>query len=480
MDQFGRKRLPGNKVVRRRVDATQIISLPTDLDRRDVPHVRTHAKRFVLALTLLVAVGAVLLALPWTTESGEATAPIDAFFTAVSASSVTGLVVVDTQDHWNFLGELVILVLIQAGGLGFMVGASLVLATLRRGGSLRDSLLLQDGAPTLSLREATSLSMRILRFIVVAETIGAVALTARLARDEPFPVALWHGIFTSIAAFCNAGFDLQGNFISLAGYAESKWINGVVILLIQAGALSYIVFSDVWTKRQWPGLALDVKLVLLTNVILLIGGAALFLVLEWNYSMATIEPWARPLTAFFQSTSTRTAGFATIAFGEVHPATLFLTIGLMLVGGASGSTAGGIKLATMAVLALAVMSTVRGQHETQAFGRRIATPLVFRAMAVMALFLFAHFLLTLALAISEDVVAHNQFGFLPMMFETMSAMATVGLSTGITPELSTAGKVILCIAMYIGRLGPLTAVYALQRRQQQARYRFPEGSVRIG
>ncbi len=480
MDRNGGRRLPGNRIVRRRVDATQVLTLPEPRRRADAPNAGLHAKRFALAFTVLVLIGSFLLALPWTTETGQATPPIDAFFTAVSASAVTGLVVVDTQDHWNFLGEFVILILIQAGGLGFMVGASLVLASLRRGSSLRDSLLLQDGAPTLSLSEATSLSMRILRFIIVAESIGAVALTSRFIRDEPFHVALWHGIFSSISAFCNAGFDLQGNFVSFAGYAESTWINAVAILLIQAGSLSFIVYGDIWTKRHWRTFALDVKLVLITNAILLIGGAVLFLALEWHYSMAAIEPWARPLTALCQSTSTRTAGFATIAFNDVHPATLFLTIGLMLVGGASGSTAGGIKLATIAILALTVMSTVRGQHETQAFGRRVSTQLVFRAMSITALFLFAHFVLTLALAISEDVVAGKEFGFLPMMFETMSAMATVGLSTGITPEVSTAGKVILCIAMYIGRLGPLTAVYALQRRQQQARYRFPEGSVRIG
>jgi len=462
------------------VDATQILTLPAARPRIEAPSAGTHAKRFALAFTLLVLVGSTLLALPWTTETGQATPPIDAFFTAVSASAVTGLIVVDTQDHWNFFGELVILTLIQAGGLGFMVGAALVLATLRRGGSLRDSLLLQDGAPTLSLQEATSLSKRILRFIVITEALGAILLTIRFWQDKPFPEALWHGTFTSIAAFCNAGFDLEGNFISLAGYAESTWISGVVIGLIQAGALSYIVLGEVWAKRRWTRLSLDVRLVLIVNAVLLAAGTAIFLALEWTASMATIDPWARPLTALFQSTTTRTAGFASVAMGEVQPATLFLMIGLMLIGGAAGSTAGGIKLATIGILALAVLSTVRGQPDSQAFGRRVSTQLVFRALAVTTLFLFAHFLLTLALAISEDVVARKGFGFLPMMFETMSAMATVGLSTGITPEVSTAGKVILCLAMYIGRLGPLTAVYALQRRQRPAHYRFPEGSARIG
>ncbi len=480
MDRSSGKRLPGNKVVRRRVDATQVLTLPEPRERAEVPHAGLHAKRFFLAFTLLVLAGSVLLALPWTTESDQATPPIDAFFTAVSASAVTGLIVVDTQDHWNFFGELVILVLIQAGGLGFMVGASLVLASLRRSGSLRDSLMLQDGAPTLSLSEATTLSKRILRFIVVAEALGALVLTIRFLRDKPFHEALWHGTFTAISAFCNAGFDLEGGFVSLAGYAESTWISGVVILLIQAGAISFVVFNDVATKRRWTNLALDTKLVLITNAVLLIGGAAFFLAVEWSASMAEIDPVARPLTALFQSTTTRTAGFATIGLGDLHPATLFLAMGMMLVGGASGSTAGGIKLATVAILVLTVLSTVRGQNETQAFGRRITTPLVFRAMAITTLFLFAHFMLTLGLAISEDVVAGQEFGFLPMMFEMMSAMATVGLSTGITPELSNAGKVILCIGMYIGRLGPLTAVYALQRRRHQVRYRYPEASIRLG
>ncbi|CAN5852207.1 TrkH family potassium uptake protein [soil metagenome] len=480
MEQFGRKRLPGNRVVRRRLDATQVISLTTDPDRREAPHVRTHAKRFVLAFTLLVVLGAVLLALPWTTESGQRTAPIDAFFTAVSASSVTGLVVVDTQDHWNFFGEAIILVLVQAGGLGFMVGASVVLASLGRGLSLRDSLLLQDGSPTLSLREATNLSKRVLRFIFACEAIGAVVFTIRFTQDESLPAAIWHGVFTSISSFCNAGFDLQGGYGSLTAFADSPLINMTSLLLIQAGALSFITFSDMWTRKRWSRFALDTKLVLTTNVILLGLGTAMFLTLEWNNAMVHVGDWSKPMTAFYQSASVRTAGFSTVNFGDVHPATVFLSIAIMMVGGAAGSTTGGVKLATVAILFIAVVSTVRGQAEAQAFGRRISQQLVFRGMAVIALFMFAHFLLTLGLAITEDVIADHGFGFLPIMLEGMSSVATAGVSTGITPELSSPGKLLLCIGMYVGRLGPLTAVYALQRRQKPMKYRFPEAPVRIG
>jgi len=478
-ERFG-KRLPGNKVIRRRLNATRVIAIPPAPERSPIPHVRTHAKRFAGAFLLLVVLGAVLLTLPWVTESGERTSPLDALFTAISAASVTGLVVVDTQDHWNLLGEAIILLLIQAGGLGFMVGASLVLVSLGRGASLRDSLMLQDGSPTLSLDEAGDLSKRILRYILLCEALGAVALTGHFLGDHPPGVAVWYGVFHSISAFCNAGFDLQGRFQSLSGFAESPVIMIVVMLLVQAGALSFMVVSDLWLRRSWRRLSFDTKLVMVTNVIMILVGAVLFMAMEWSHSMATIAPWAKPLTALFQGAATRTAGFVSVPFDEVQTPTNFLWVALMMVGGAAGSTAGGIKLATLAIIVIAVMSTIRGQSEAQAFGRRISPQLVFRAMAIIALFLFVHFLLTVGLATTEDAFGGKDFGFLPIMLETMSATATVGLSTGITPELTGAGKILLSIGMFFGRLGPLTAVYALQRRQRPARYRFAESTVRLG
>lgn len=478
-EHFG-KRLPGNKVVRRRLNATRVIAIPPAPERSPIPHVRTHAKRFAGAFLLLVLLGATLLSMPWVTESGERTSPLDALFTAISAAAVTGLVVVDTQDHWNLLGEVIILLLIQAGGLGFMVGASLVLVSLGRGASLSDSLMLQDGSPTLTLEEAGNLSRRILRYIVLCEVLGAIALTGHFLRYEPPGVALWYGVFHSISAFCNAGFDLQGNFLSLSGYAESPVITIVVMLLIQAGALSFMVVNDLWLRRSWRRLSFDTKLITITNVLMLLAGTLSFMALEWNHSMSSVATWAKPMTALFQSTSARTAGFASVPFDDVQSPTNFLWVALMMIGGAAGSTAGGIKLATLAIIVIAVMSTVRGQSEAQAFGRRISPQLVFRSMAIIALFLFVHFLLTLGLATTEDAFGGKNFGFLPIMFETMSAMATVGLSTGITPELSSAGKILLGIGMFFGRLGPLTAVYALQRRQRPARYRYAESTVRLG
>lgn len=480
MSEHQPRKRPGNRVVRRRLNATHVIELPKEVATREVPTATTHAKQFAAGVSLLIILGALLLMLPIASENGEMTGPTDAFFTAMSAASVTGLVTVDTATHWSFFGEAVILVLIQLGGFGFMVGASVVLVLLGRGSSLRDTLMMQDGSPTMSLREVTSLSRRIMRFILITEAIGAILLTAHFLRYEPPLNAVWHGIFHSVSAFCNAGFDLQGDFRSVIGLSGSPLVILTISGLIQAGALSFMVLNDVWVKRNWHDLYLDSKLVLLTNVLLIIGGMTFFMIVEWNAALSYMDAELRPMNALFQSIAARTAGYASINFNDAQPATLFLWVGLMLVGGAAGSTAGGVKLATIAILFLTITSTLRGQEEPQAFGRRITSNLIFRSLSIVALFMATHFVLSLALAITEDVFNDAAFGFAPLMFEAMSGLATVGLSTGITPELSIPGKIVLFVAMFIGRLGPITAAYALQRRQHPARYRFPEALVRIG
>jgi trk system potassium uptake protein TrkH len=208
---------------------------------RGAPTVRDHSKRFLLAVVVLLTVGTILLWLPWTDEPGVSTSLVDAFFTAVSAFAGT-FAVLDTADHWNTLGEAVVLVLIQAGGLGFMVGASLILAVLRRGSAgsgLRDAVMIRDGSPALSLRDALHLSRRIVRFTLVVESAGAILLTARFSADMPFTSAAWHGVFTSVSAFCNAGFDLNGGFRSLIPYQSSVAINFIVICRISFGAMSF-------------------------------------------------------------------------------------------------------------------------------------------------------------------------------------------------------------------------------------------------
>ena len=439
----------------------------------------------MLAFVVLIAAGTAVLATPWVTRAREPTPVIDAFFTAVSASSVTGLVVVDTLEHWNWFGQLVVLTLIQIGGLGFSVGASILLQMLRRGAgsyTLRDEMLLKDGAPALSLREAVALAEQIIRFTLIVEGAGAVILATwfATAADMHLLDALWNGLFYAIAAFCNAGFDLAGGFLSLQLAATDVWVNLVVMALIQAGALSYIIFADVTRQRSWRSLALDTKIVLALNSLLLSGGALVFLAAEWGGALAGHPIGSKVLASLFQSVAARTAGFTTVDWNLAHPLTLFFWLGLMFIGGASGSTAGGVRLNTVGVVVAAVFSTLRGNSETQVWGRRIATPLVFRAVTVIAIYLLLYGVVTVSLSTAEHHVGHRETGMIDLMFESMSALATVGVSTGITPALTAAGKFILCVAMFVGRLGPLTAVYALQRHQRPERYRFPEEAVRIG
>jgi trk system potassium uptake protein TrkH len=439
----------------------------------------------VSGLIIISLVGTLFLALPWVTRSGQRTPVVDAFFTSVSAASVTGLSVVDSLEHWNWWGQLVLLALIQVGGLGFMVGASILLQMLRRGMgayTLRDELLLKDGAPALSIQEAVFLAGRIVRFTIVVEITGTVLLAVWFATAARMPPrdAVWNGLFYAVAAFCNAGFDLTGGFQSIRPVATDVWVNLALIALIQLGALSYMVLADVAQKRSWRSLALDSKIVLALNGALLIAGMIVFLAAEWGGALADYAMGSKLLASFFQSASARSAGFTSIDWSLVNPLTLFFWLGLMFIGGASGSTSGGVRLSTAGVVLAAVASTLRGNAETQLWGRRIATPLVFRAVTVLALFLLIYGIGTVGLSTAEHHVGHRETGMIDLMFETMSALATTGISTGITPTLTAAGKLVLCVLMFVGHLGPLITVYALQRHQRAERYRFPEEAVRIG
>jgi trk system potassium uptake protein len=410
---------------------------------------------------------------------------IDAFFTAVSAATVTGLSVVDTLEHWNWWGQVVVLLLTQTGGLGFMVGASILLQMLRRGAgayTLREELLLKDGAPALSLQEAVFLAGRIVRFTFITEVIGAVLLAIWFGTAggvHPLK-AIWNGLFYAVAAFCNAGFDLTGGFRSIRPAATDAWVNLVLMALIQLGAISYMVVSDVARERSWRSLSIDSKIVLALNGVLLAAGTFVFLAAEWGGALSEFAVGSKLLASLFQSVSARSAGFSSVDWTLVNPLTLFFWLGLMLIGGASGSTSGGVRLSTAGVVLAAVASTLRGSAETQLWGRRIATPIVFRAVTVIALFLLIYGIGTVGLATTEHHVGHHETGMIDLMFEAMSALATTGISTGITPTLTAAGKLVLCALMFVGHLGPLITVYALQRHQRPERYRFPEEAVRIG
>ncbi len=292
-------------------------------------------------------------------------------------------------------------------------------------------------------------------------------------------MAAWQSIFTSVSAFNNGGFDIQGGFQSFTAYSGSVWINAVLIVLITLGTISYIVVADVIDSRGWKGLTPYTKLVLSVHGVLIAIGFVAFIGPEWNGVLSEMPARDKPMAALFQSISARSAGIATVDFSQVSSFTDFVYVALMGVGGASGSPAGGVRIATLGVVVVAVMSIMRGSTEIELFRRRVPVETVLRAMAVIVIFFVGHFMAAAALAGTEHLWG-TQPGFIDVLFESMSAIATVGFSTGITPLLSTPGKVVVIISMFVGRLGPLLTVYALQAQQSEKRYRLPDTTIHIG
>ena len=432
----------------------------------------------VMGFAVFIAAGTVLLMLPLASADGTWTRPVDALFIATSAVCVTGLVVVDTATHWSPFGQVVILGLIQAGGFGFMTGSTLLLFLLvgRRTG-LRDRILAQASTGVQDLGSVTTVIRRVAIFTVIAEGIGAIVLALGfLGRYGDPGRAAWHGVFHAVSAFNNAGFDLVGDFRSLTPFASDPLILLPVGSLIVLGGLGYAIVGDALAKRRWSRFALETKLVLLTSATLLLVGTAAIAVFEWS-NPATLGRMPEPqrlLNALFESTTLRTAGFSALPTGELAVASLFVVMALMFIGGASGSTAGGIKVNTFAILLFTIVSTARGRPSAEAFGRRVPHILIYRALSVALLSVAAVFVTALGL----QVLAGGTF--VDMLFESVSALGTVGSSTGITPGLPDWARLWLVPAMFMGRLGPLTLVLALSARARPIAYRPAVETIRIG
>lgn len=424
----------------------------------------------------LIALGTILLILPVSSKSGEPTPLVDALFTATSAVCVTGLVVVDTADYWSFFGQGVILALIQLGGFGFMTSATLFLLAFGRRVGLRERLLIRESMGLGQLGGLVRIVRQMAIFTVAAEIAGAAVLYAGLAVDGSVGMSIWRSVFQSISAFNNAGFDVFGGHASLSGFHGSVLVLLVTAFLIVMGGISYLVVADVFRARSLDRLALDTRVVLTATALLLLLGTAVVLLTEFT-DPGTLGAFSVPqrlLNAFFQSVTARTAGFSTIAMANVADYALVFTMMLMFVGGASGSTAGGIKVNTFGVVIATIWSTIRGKEHAGAYGREFTVQQVYRAWTVAILSLVFVSVVAFFLTLTEES------RFLDLLFETVSAFGTVGLSTGVTPGLSVAGRLIVAVTMFVGRLGPLALVLALIQRQQPADYRYPHGVVRIG
>lgn len=431
---------------------------------------------FVYGFCGFIALGAAILTLPVASADAHWTPVLDALFTSTSAVCVTGLVVVDTGRYWSTFGQVIILVLVQLGGFGFMTSSTLLLLLMRREATLRERTLLRESLGSGGIGSAWQLARNIIVFTLVVEAIGALILSIAFMGEVEPGQAIWWGVFHAVSAFNNAGFDLVGGFRSLVPFNQQPQILLPIACLIILGGISYTVIADLLERSRLVRLALDSKLVLVTSAALVVLGTAGVLFTERSNpeTLGDMSLGPRLLNAVFTAVTPRTAGFNSLDTRAITESGLWVLIALMFVGGAAGSTAGGIKVQTFSLLFCAILSAVRGRSEVEAFGRRVPNPQVLRAVAVAMLALAVVFVVAFALTLTE------QARFLYLLFEAFSAFGTVGMSTGITPDLTPASRIIVCLTMFAGRLGPLTLVLALAARERRRVYHWPEEAIRIG
>lgn len=434
-------------------------------------------KILVLGFATIILFGAFLLTLPIATVNGKGLSFLNALFTSTSATCVTGLVVVDTGTTFTKFGQLVILSLIQVGGLGFMTFGTLFAFLLGKRISLKERILLQESLNNLSIEGIVRLVKRIFIFTAVIEIIGSLLLSFRFAFDMPIGKALYYGIFHAISNYNNAGFDLMGEFRSLTPYVEDPLVTLTVSALIILGGIGFIVMNEIFEYRLTKRLSIHTKVVLVTSFILVVSGTILILLFEYgnNKTLQPLSVSGKILSSLFQSITPRTAGSNTLNIPDLTQPTIFLIIVLMFIGASPGSTGGGIKTTTFATLLGAVWSQIKGKEDVVFFKNRIVFETVFKALTVTISGLFLVIIITMLLTITE-----KGKDFLMILFEATSAFGTVGLSMGLTPELSPIGRILIILTMFAGRVGPLTLAFAIAMRRKPDPFRYPKGKIMIG
>jgi trk system potassium uptake protein TrkH len=444
---------------------------------------------FVGSFAVLILLGTIgLKALP-NLYTGEPLSWVDALFTATSAVCVTGLIVVDTATYFTVAGQAWILLLIQLGGLGMITFTTVIILALGRRVSLRQEALstgIADVTPHVDYRRLTR---DVIRFTLLFEAAGALILYLFWIPRFGWGAAAWPALFHSISAFCNAGFSTFSD--SLTAFQRSPASLMVVMTLIVAGGLGFLTLEEIYLRRKARlegsrfRMSLHSRIALATAAVLLVGGWILFTALEWRVTLAGIPVWARPLNGLFMSVTARTAGFNTVDYDEASGGANFLTIILMSIGGSPGSTAGGLKTTTFALIGLLAWSRFRGNEVTSLWGRSVAEETVQRAVGLFTIgfgVVTAAILAYVALEMGNVPHTETTRGFLPYMFEAASAFNTVGLSMGVTGELSTPGRWLTILLMYVGRVGPLTfaAAVALSRPTPHGEFRFAYEEVIVG
>lgn len=438
----------------------------------------SKAQTIALGFFIIIMTGTFLLMLPISSRSGELTAFQDALFTATSATCVTGLIVTDTYQHWNGFGQAVILSLIQIGGLGFITMGMFFSIFLRRKIGLKERNLIQESVNTLQLGGVVRLVKKIVFGTLLLEGLGAMILFIRFLPDMGVGEALWNGVFHSVSAFCNAGFDLMGKYeayTSLVPYYNDVVVNVVIMGLIIIGGIGFIVWDDItikkWHVKQYR---LHTKIVLTITAVLVFGGALLFFLFERNNLLAGMDTKGQVLTSLFGSVTARTAGFNTTDTGAYTPATKLMTSMLMFIGGSPGSTAGGVKTTTVVVLILVVVANLRNRNELNIFGRRLDEEEVRKASTVFSMNLILLLASVLAICAMQPLALDD------VVFEVASAIGTVGMTTGITRDLTTASRYIIILLMYCGRIGSMSFALSFIEKKKRAEVKVPKERITIG
>jgi trk system potassium uptake protein TrkH len=439
-----------------------------------------------LGFILLIVIGGILLALPIANHQNIFTSLDISFFTAISAVTVTGHTVVPTSTYWSGFGQSVIFVLMLVGGLGFMVVSTFLLLVIGQRSTLQERMLssgfMRDTVGMEGMQGLRRIGRNVVLLVLVLYALGTVGVFWQVSGLDGMGSgeSLWNSAFLSVSAFNNAGFNIlpeSPTGSSLARFATNPILLLMITVLIVLGGLGWTVLLDIYRHRRFPRLGLDAKLVVVTSLALWVFGAGVLLLAEFS-NPATLGAldWSDRLAgAVFGSASGRTAGFTTIDFGQVKEITKLTYTGLMFIGGGAGSVAGGIKVVTFAVIVAAVVSSLRGRSHAEAFGREIHQSQVHRALAVAVLGVAISMVLLALLTLTDPAVP-----FLDLLFDTVSALGTTGASTGIVPDLSLSGKAIFMVAMFVGRLGPVTLALTLVPREEATVYRFVRERVKIG
>lgn len=431
-------------------------------------------KVLALGFASLILIGTLLLNLPMATKTGESIGFINALFTSASAVCVTGLVVVNTGEFWSLFGQIVIIMLIQMGGLGFMTMATIGALLIGKKITLKERLVIKEQLNQETMSGLVKLTKYVILSTLAIEGIGAIFLSTRFIPIYGKVKGIWFSIFHAISAFCNAGFDLTGD--SIAPFVGDFTINMTISALIILGGLGFSVYIDITKNRSFKKLSLHSKLVISITGVLLLVGMIVFFLIEYDNPL-TLKPLnlvEKLIASFFQSVVPRTAGFYSLNLAGLYDTTVFLTIILMFIGASPGSTGGGIKTTTFGILILTTLGVIKGERDIVAFKKRIGYDVINRSLAIATVGMI------LIIAVSFVLTVTEPANFLDVLFETTSAFATVGSSRGLTPNLTDFGKIIITLTMYAGRVGPLTMAYVFSRRSKHGNFRYSEGNIIVG